>query len=64
MNKYKVLGAALMVSIIILIGASHALGMTSIQYMTSGTAEFMHSLGILTVILFGSFAALTLDKLY
>lgn len=62
MNKFQVLGVALMVSILISIYASFKLDMTSIAYMSSTTDAFLHSLGLLGTILFGSFAALTLDK--
>ena len=50
-----------MVSIIMLIGSSYSLGLTDIDVDTY--AGFFHLLGLLTVTLFGSFAALTLDKL-
>jgi hypothetical protein len=62
MNKNKVLGVALMVSIIIGIISTYSLGVTSIQYAISGYAEFGAYLAGLCVILFGSLAALTLDN--
>lgn len=61
-NKFKVLGAALMVSVLALILGSYQLGLTDIKVMASDHAHFWHTLGLLGVILFGSFAALTLDK--
>lgn len=63
MNKYQLLGIALMVGIIMMICASFKLEQTSIEYATSGVAEFLHFLAMLCITLFGSFAALTLDKL-
>ena len=62
MNKNKVLGAALMVSIILGIISTSYLGVTSIQYAISGYAEFGTYLSGLCVILFGSFSALTLNN--
>lgn len=62
MNKYKVLGVMLMVVIILNIYTSFDLGVASIQYATSGTVEFLDFLSRICVVLFGSFAALTLDR--
>lgn len=61
MNKYKVLGAALMVSIILGILAAYNLGLTSIQHMYKDGWTFVLTLSGLCVVLFGSLAALTLD---
>lgn len=63
MNKYKVLGVALILSVILEIVSEVKLGMVSIQYATSGTWQFLGFLSLLCVILFGSFASLTLDSM-
>lgn len=63
MNKYKVLGTALMVSIIFAIGSAHTLGFTSIQWAISGIAEAILFISALCIILFVSLSALTVDKL-
>jgi hypothetical protein len=63
MNKYKVLGAALMVSIILATLAAYNLGLTSIQYATSGVFEGLLFMSSLAIVLFSAFASLTLDKL-
>ena len=62
MNKYKVLGVALMVSIILAIGSATVLGFTSIQYAISGVPQFLLFLSGLCITLFGSLSALTLDN--
>lgn len=62
MNKFKVLGAALMVSILIGILSAHQLGLTSVQHMHKDTWTFLLTLSGLCVILFGSLAALELDN--
>jgi uncharacterized protein involved in cysteine biosynthesis len=63
MNKYKTLGVALMVSIILAILSATTLGYTSIQWAISGIPQFLLFLSGLCIILFGSFSALTLNKL-
>jgi hypothetical protein len=62
MDKFKVLGVALMVSNFLLIGGSYALGLLPVQVMASSTANFVFALGLLCVVLFSSFAALVLDE--
>lgn len=63
MNKYKVLGAALMVSIVMGEAALFANGFLDIKKMATDIPTFLSYLAGLCVILFGSLAALTLDKL-
>ncbi len=63
MNKFKVLGVALMVSIILLIASAYALGLTSIDYALSGNAQAILFISGLCIMLFGSLSALTVDKL-
>lgn len=61
MNKYKLLGAALMFSIIGMIVAMFHFGMTGVQWASQSSWNFLALLSLLCVTLFGSFAALTLD---
>lgn len=63
MNKYKLLGVALMLSIILTILGYFELNMLSIAFAVSNKWNFIAFLGLLCVTLFGSFAALALDKL-
>lgn len=62
MKKYKILGVVLMLSIMLSIYTSFQLDTLSIQYAISGTMEFLSVLSLLTITLFGSLTALTLDK--
>jgi uncharacterized protein involved in cysteine biosynthesis len=63
MNKYRVLGVALMVSILLGTGSLFSKDLLSIQSMATDIPTFLSYLAGLCVILFGSLAALTLDKL-
>ena len=62
MNKYKALGAVLMIFIILGIFTAFKLNMSSVQYATSGTIQFLDFLARICIVLFGSWAALSLDK--
>lgn len=62
MNKYQVLGVLLMLSIILGIFTAFKLDMASVQYASSGTIPFLDFLSRICIVLFGSFAALTLDR--
>ena len=63
MNKYKVLGAVLMIFIILGIITSFNLGTSSLQYAISGTNEFLDFLSRICIVLFGAWAALSLDRI-
>ena len=63
MNKYKVLGVALMVSIILAIISATMLGYTSIQWAVSSQTNAVLFISGLCIILFGSLSALTVNKL-
>jgi len=55
MNKYKVLGVALVVAIIVGVGSAHVLGFTSIQFATTSIGNAVFYIAGLSVILFGCF---------
>jgi hypothetical protein len=63
MNKFKVLGVALMVSIILAIISATMLGYTSIQWAVQSQTNAILFISGLCIILFGSLSALTVDKL-
>ena len=62
MNKFKVLGVAQMVSIIVAIAAAHNLGFTSGAWAGQSTTHMVLWIAGLCIILFGSLSALTIDK--
>ena len=63
MNKYKALGTLLMVVVLLQIFASYKLGALSLQFAVSGVSQFLFFLSVICFVLFGSLAALTLDKM-
>lgn len=62
-NKFKVLGVMLMAAIILNIYASYRLGFMSMDWITASRTNFLLTLSLLSITLFGSVAALTLDIL-
>jgi hypothetical protein len=62
MNKYKILGGVLMLSIIVAIVSAHTLGFTSVQWATESLNNAVLFISALCIVLFGSLSALTLDK--
>lgn len=62
MNKYKLLGGVLMLSIIVAIVSAYTLGFTSIQWATESLNNAVLFIAGLCITLFGSLSALTLDK--